>query len=191
MGTIGKIVLGTALALAPKVADAGLIDVFNYSPNINNCDMFVQNVNGASELSDGFDSDFFTSPIKPALEIYAKPFGTRLSTNALPKDTLGSDMILGVNAPVANAGNSLVFQVTDNTDLTDVVAYDTANPGTKYPIATDGSMTWVGLPDLVNQPAGEYATWRLQLREASAPIPEPEALSLLALALLASRKKRR
>ena len=84
MNTIGKILLTGALALAPKVADAGLITLSGQvdNPSFSTDALLIQHSDGAEGV-DGIDREFLEGP-SPAVEIYSTvPFYPyNLSRNA-------------------------------------------------------------------------------------------------------------
>jgi hypothetical protein len=176
-GLVGLLGIGVvAFGMGGRGADAGTINIYDRtSASIGISDLTLQNTDGASEGYDtANDSTFASSPYSNALEIYTIVEGHKLSTDARPIDTLGWDFNLGIKGGPVTCNNFLKLEVADSADLNNpIYVYDTLHPETKYFIPADGSMTTINLPDLVSQPAGEYAHWRLDVT------PEPSSLALL------------
>ena len=183
-GLVGLLGAGiTALAMNGKV-DAGMIYIDNLTSNssIDQSELGLQNISGASDGYDINDLDFNDSVSTNALQIYTKtsiPGHTKLGLDSRSFDTSGWDFYLGAKGN-ASGDNTLGLFVTDSTDLGEFVyAYDTLNPGNKYQIPTDGTYITVDLPNLVN--AGEYAHWRLDT--SASTVPEPSTLKLFGAGL--------
>jgi hypothetical protein len=182
MGRVmGKIVALTIvlLGLPNGSADAGTMYIYDRtSALIGQADLTLENIPGATEGYGPGDLPFLSSPYSDALEIYTMVDGHKLSIDGRPIDTSGWDFYLGVKGGPVTCDNFLKLEVTDSTDLSTLIyAYDTIDPLTKYQIPTDGSILTINLPNLVNQSAGEYAHWRLDLT----PTPEPSTITLLGI----------
>lgn len=119
--------------------------------------------------SEGFDIyDMWWSGIPPTPEpylwTYSNPYGEELETDSRPENTPEVQFHLAVKGNISGTiDNLLKFLVTDANGLEHriVQAYDVNEPNTIYPVAKDGSITEITLPDLVNPPEGVYATWRI------------------------------
>ena len=196
LGMIGATGLA-ALSLSGK-ADAGLIYLYNRGTPINGSNALqLKNVEGALEGDDSMDTPFMTNPLKPSFEIYTQNDGGKMTTDAKSVDAFGWNFYLSINDSLENNQNYIRYIVADTTDLIpgQVQMWDLAKPDVKYDLIMDGLGHNIILSDLVNQPAGEYAQWYLQLREQeepSNPVSETGAGAIAALAAAqALRQKRR
>jgi MYXO-CTERM domain-containing protein len=166
------------MPLAGK-ADAGIIDIKNNTATagIGKTDLFLQNILGAIEGNDSYDTPFIDPIQTNALEIYTS-IGNGFDSH--PVDTLGWDFDLGVKGNVNNIDNYLRYKVTDTTDLVGktLSMYDITNPSVKYDLLMDNAYHNITLPNLTHG-AGQYGQWRLDVKPASEP--STGALALLGL----------
>jgi hypothetical protein len=170
--------------LIGDISNAGTIRVRNRGPPITNFnDIYLENISGASEGYGFGDSTFTSSPYSNALETYTMVEGHKLSTDARSIDTLGWDFFLGVKGLINYSDNRILYNVSDITNLGDknLFLYDVLHPETKYGLLKDFTSHEIILPALVNQPAGAYAHWRLDVT----PSPEPSSALLAATGAIA------
>lgn len=189
-GVLVAVGLAAALGLSGK-ADAGVINVTNYTSasGIGITTWNAKNISGATEGYGAGDASFITPIQDNALEIYSNVEGNLLSTDARPISTNGFPFKLAIKGTVSNISNSLVYVVSDSTDLT--------NPaiiigGNTYPLNMDGDYHSIPLPN-VSGTNTQYLDGQLQLIEGTwenPAVPEPAGLALLGLGALALRRSR-
>ena len=159
------IVTAGIVAMATAPVRASTIDIYNHSQDTNYSSMTLSTQNGADETLDLIDTERISSPWLNGLEIYSDVEGVELRKDARPLNTPGIDAYLNVKGTLqGTTRNSIAFQVLDNEGLDhrEVIAYDINTPNEIHEVPKNGDLLMVPLPNLVNQSAGEYATWRIE-----------------------------
>ena len=161
---------------APKV-NAAEIQANNVSWNVSKNDYdeirMTKMITG-----DNYHEKFLTSEDEPyvndfstCLTIFTKEFddSNKMDINAKKGNTPGWDVYLGTNQFVTGPmSNDLELQVNSAQDLENrkVIAYNVEDPNTIYEVpkilVSQGGGIIIPLNPIQNQPAGEYAHWRVE-----------------------------
>ncbi len=166
LNLMGRVLMGVGAIVGS--ADAGEMEVYNYSDDLINASVVIKNI---AEANEGFDEsyDFHYNGGNPN-KLHAYVLNNNSDPNTLSLDSRGFwsisgfDVALKANEFIASANNKLVIHMLDNSgyENRNIIAYNTKSPEIIYPVdKTNGAMTWIDLPDLVNQPAGVYDIWRV------------------------------
>lgn len=178
-------------------AHAGSLEITNYSAALggDNCYAYTKHTNGATEGYGYGDSTYLNSPAQ--LQIYIHNV---LLNYDFYKDARGLNSItpydvkLEANGFISYADNSLKFKVFNSDGALNhrfVIAYDTSKDindvNNIHIIPKNGDIIEVPLPALVNQPAGVYATWRVEMpRLIEGDVNEDGKCDFLDYAILAN-----
>jgi len=136
-------------------------------PNIENMIAYFRTFPDANEGKDNHDADFIGSPCDNAMEISSNEPGFRARINAKKENTPYAEFDLALKAYLPGTRtNKLKFLMNDANGLENrrVITYDINDPNnTVHDVNKDpGVITQFIAYYLVNQPAGQYATWRIE-----------------------------
>jgi hypothetical protein len=113
------------------------------------------------------EDDSYTVDPRSVLDAYTKEpnDANQISTNRKRFNTPGWFIYLGANQFVPGPMSNDIEIVIDNANGLEhrkVITYDVNNPNTVYDVPKNGTLFWEPLPPITNQPAGEYATWKIE-----------------------------
>ena len=169
LGLIGSALIG--LAGLVNSANAGNMEIYNYSDDLNNGSAVLKNI---AEANENFDASFdFNYNSGSPNQLHAYTVNNNSDPNTLDMDsrnlesTTSFDVALKAKEHIVSANNRLAIYMLDNSgyEHREIVAYNLNDPYTLYPVnKTNGAFTWIDLPDLVNQDPGVYANWAVEPR---------------------------
>ncbi len=161
------IAIGVVVAMSYAPVNAAEIQIVNAlsptNPSVDNMSAYMQTFSDANEINDIYDGDFLESPKSNAMEVFSYEPGVKSRVNTKPLNTPYGEFNLGIKGEVTG-NNVLRLRVNDAIGLEhrNVIAYDINDPNTIHDVPKNGDILEVSLSPLVNQPAGEYATWRIE-----------------------------
>jgi len=176
-------------------AHEGTLEITNFSAALGGDNGYAYTYHGSSasihEGMDGYDAYYMRSFAKLQIYIHNVISNEDLAEDARRLNSITPfDIKLEANGFISYADNSLKFRV-ENSDGTlnhrRVIAYDITDPTNIYEIPKNGDIIEVPLPTLVNQPAGIYANWRVEMpRIVEGDINEDGKCDFLDYAILAN-----
>ncbi len=157
-------------------ANAAEIQVTNFTtqpttPTITNMSAYLGIYSDANESQDSHDGDFLNSLDDYAMEVSSNEPGVKSRINAKPFNTPCSTFDLGFYSKYGSSypktiNNKIKARVNDANGLEHRKVYvfnsnESADPNL-YPVAKDGTIQTITLPNLINPSQGIYATWVIQ-----------------------------
>lgn len=164
---VGLVLLGVTVGCWVSEANAAIIKIRNKGADTRNGSMYFETGAGFNEAIDGGDlpwSAFNGNSLEVNSNSEAAAPFDKLDYDCRPLNTFGIDAKLAVVGSNVTSDNQLSIKILDDTNLEyrKVIAYNLADPNTVYAINKQVDVTTtIDLDNLVNQPEGTYATWRV------------------------------